>query len=535
MQDSTQSILTSAKRFFSGTMLSRISGMLRDMAMAYAFGTQEAVAAFLVAFRLSHLLRRLFGEGALQSAFIPHFESIRSQDSQQAYRFFCSLSLWLSLGLILIILFSMGAVGSAWMFVGFSAGNAEIAFLSLLLMPSLLFICLFGLNASLLQCERNYFISGVAPVAFNVIWIIGVLSLRNESPSDAMPLLALWVIVACLCQWLMTVPQTIAILKKREVSLSSTLFSQFSLIKKFCKPLFLGIIGVAATQVNNALDAIFARYADQEGPAFLWYALRIQQLPLALFGIAIAGALLPPLTRALSNQDQEKYHSFLQFAFKRTIALMLPITVGLFVMGDTCVAFLYGRGDFDAHSIIGTSSCLWGYSLGLIPMALVLIIAPAFYAKKDTLTPALISLTAVLLNIALNALFIFTFHLGAVSVAIATSISAWVNLIFLLFFLPERKEIFSRGVIREGLKMVAACFMASLTVMMVESGSGFIPFQIMQGGAIQFAQGFQELLMKLSLQGIVFCASLFIFGWLFRSEELLSFISYRRKYSIGKG
>lgn len=444
MTDSTHSIMQSAKRFFSGTMLSRVAGMLRDMMMAYVFGTQSAIAAFLVAFRLSHSMRRLFGEGALQSAFIPQFELLRKDNPQRASQFFRDLTLFLSIGLTAIITAVMIALAGFWAWGNFSAGNQEILFLTLLLMPSLLFICLFGLNASLLQCEKSYFTPGVAPVAFNVIWIAGVLSLWRFAPTEAMPYLAAWVILACICQWLITVPRTWSILKKYGVTSSwRRLFSSTQDIKTFCKPLFLGIVGVAATQVNNALDAIFARYADAEGPAFLWYALRIQQLPLALFGVALSGALLPPLTRALKNDDLVKYREFLAFAVHRTIGFMLPITAALLVMGSACIQFLYGHGDFQQHSIAGTVQCLWGYALGLIPMTLILVLAPAFYARSQPRIPAYCSVAAVVLNVILNAYFVFFCDLGAASIALATSISAWMNVALLAYALPDFSLIFT--------------------------------------------------------------------------------------------
>ena len=139
--DSTRSIFHSATRFFSGTMLSRISGMARDMTLAYAFGTGSSVAALLVAFRLAHLLRRLLGEGAMQTALIPHFEELRKDSPKKAALFFCDLTLSLTYLLILIIVLTMGVLGALLFFDVLDAGNKEIGWLTFLMMPSLLFIC----------------------------------------------------------------------------------------------------------------------------------------------------------------------------------------------------------------------------------------------------------------------------------------------------------------------------------------------------------------------------------------------------------
>ena len=282
-------------------MLSRITGMLRDMALAFAFGTQGSLAAFLTAFRLSHLLRRILGEGALQTAFIPHFEEIRQHNPEQAFRFFRDLAASLAFLLSLIILVVMAILGSLLWQGNLTEGNREITFLTLLIMPSLLFICLYGTNASLLQCEKSYFTSSVAPVAFNGVWILAVGCLSHTAAASAMPWLAGAITLACLGQWLVTVPKTWAIVRKLGMnSLWSSIQFFSPNVRRLGKPLLLGVVGVAASQVNNALDAIFARYADLEGPAFLWYSIRVQQLPLALFGIAISGALLP-LWRAPSK------------------------------------------------------------------------------------------------------------------------------------------------------------------------------------------------------------------------------------------
>lgn len=429
MQDTTQTIFHSAKRFFSGTMLSRISGMLRDMSMAAAFGADASVAAFLMAFRFAHLLRRLLGEGAMQSAFIPHFEGLRKDSSQRATQFFQDLSKSLTFVLAAVIGMAMVVLGFVLQWGNLSEDSLETVKLTMLMMPSLLFICLFGINASLLQCGQSYFVPSVAPVAFNVAWIIGVITLWQLSlPTyEAMTYLSGIVILACLFQWGMTIPMVRKIQGEKSKGILFT-----SDVRKIIRPLCLGILGVAATQINNALDMLFARYAESEGPALLWYAIRLEQLPLALFGIAISGALLPPLTRAIKNHDEVKFREFYDFAMRKTVLLMLPITISLFLGGMYFVRLIYGYGEFNEQAVVGTTYCLWGYAIGLLPMTFVLIQAPAFYARGDYRTPAFVAIVAMLVNVGLNAVFIFGLHWGAASVAIATSISAFVNS-FLLY------------------------------------------------------------------------------------------------------
>ena len=414
MNEKFSSIIRSALRFLSGTSLSRVSGFTRDITMAACFGATPSVAAFLVAFRLAHLLRRVFGEGAMQTAFVPIYEKFRGESPVRADKFFLDLKGSLFFALVGLVLFAM--LGIHLLFDG------EIASLSVLLLPSLPFICLFGLNASLLQCHNHYFVPGVAPVAFNLIWIAGTLYLKDVPEAQAMRSLAYFVIIACIAQWAMTLPQIIPTWKAR---VKIVLFSQD--VRSLLAPLSLAIVGVAASQINNALDAFFARYASLEGPAYLWYAIRLQQLPVALIGVALSGALLPPLSRAIHAGKLELFGSLIKKALVVVSVLMLLVTLVLVFGADPLIRIVYGHGGFSAEAVKETALCLAGYALGLIPLAWVLILSPACNAQGRYREPAIASTVSMVANIALNGIFIFGFGWGAVSIAVATSLSSFLN------------------------------------------------------------------------------------------------------------
>lgn len=497
MKDTTRSIFRSAQHFFSGTAISRVTGLLRDVTMAFAFGTHAAVAAFMVAFRLSHLLRRMLGEGCLQVVFVPHFEEIRHKDPDKAYRFFRSLSLGLVLLLVGIVTLSMGAIAAILSFYELSEGNREILQLTFLMLPSLFFICLFGLNASLLQCERSYFIPSVAPTAFNLVWAAGAWLLRGTPPAEAMPWLAGATVIACTFQWLFTLPQTAKVWTGFDWD--------FSAVKKLGVPFLLGLIGVTATQVNSAMDALFARYADAGGPALLWYAIRIQQLPLALFGIALSGALLPPLSRAIKAQDFPKFRTFLAFALERTLQLLTPLAAGMILFGAMGVHLLYGRGSFTLADTINTTQCLWGYAFGLLPTALVLIFAPAFYAQGNYRTPVYASLLSVGINLFLNTLFIRTMGYGPASVAYATSISAISNALFLGYSLSRQMGGIAISPWATGLATLAASCVA-LTIEYLLTGT-LSSLALLQGKEPSLASTLPQQLLTLGLPGMAFLAT----------------------------
>jgi putative peptidoglycan lipid II flippase len=536
MQDSTSSILGSAKRFFSGTMLSRITGMFRDMAMAFAFGTQADIAAFLTAFRLSHLLRRILGEGALQTAFIPHFEELRHKSPDQACRFFRDLTAALTFLLSCIIIITMLGLGGLLWKGNLNQSNYEITLLALIMMPSLLFICLYGMNASILQCEKNYFTPSAAPVAFNAVWIVAIACLARMPSAKAMPWLAGAIIIACFGQWIITVPKTLSILRKYGMSNWRSSIKLYSPdVKRLGKPLLLGIIGVAAAQINNALDTIFARYADAEGPALLWYSIRVQQLPLALFGIAISGALLPPLSRAIKSNDLPMYRHFLEFALCRSTALMLPITLAFLVLGDSCINLIYGRGDFTGASTIGTTQCLWAYGLGLVPMTLVLILAPAFYAMSNYTIPSSASVIAMVLNISLNAVFVAQFGLGAASVAAATSLSALLNMAILGVALRNQIGNFISKTLGVSLcKTVIISVAAAAAVIIFDDTvyEGNNALLMLQGKPPALPHHFATQLIRFGMQSLVFSVTLLGTAFVFKAKDLLDLLLPFRKALI---
>lgn len=394
--------------------------------MAAAFGTSATVAAFWMAFRFAHLLRRIFGEGALHSAFVPHFEELKREDPQKAARFFYDLSMSVMMLLLFIVIGVELIFGGCLIWGNLSAGNQEVVTLTALLLPSIIFIALYALNISVLNCEKSFFLPSVAPFFLNLVWIIAICMLWKKPAYDAMHSLAMLLVFAFLLQWVVTLPRVFKLLAVSSVEKMP--------IFPIIRPFLLAILGVTATQVNSALDSIFARIADPEGPALLWYALRLQQLPLALFGIGMAGALLPPITRAIQTGEDETAKHFFRYAISKIVKFMLPITVAIFALGLPAVNLVYHHGKFTHAASIATTHCLWAYGAGLVPMSLVLVFATTFYARKNYMTPMLISVGTVALNISLNALFVFVFKMGVVSIAVATSIAATANALLLFKF-----------------------------------------------------------------------------------------------------
>lgn len=474
----------SARSFFAGTAISRVSGFLREIALAACFGSSPDIAAFMVSYRFANLFRRLLGEGNLQAGFVPHFTALKEEGG----RFFRDVTF--SMGIVLIVVVAL-LEGILWGCLSVVPSDwTQIIELTMLMVPGLFFVCLYSLNSSLLQCQKKYFIPAVAPVVFNCIWIAAVLFLPGVR------WLALAVTAAFAGQWLMTAFAGRRLLSYQEW-LKPKLFS-FA-FRSLLKPLALGILGIGAVQFNSAFDAIFARLTDVRGPSFLWFAIRIQQLPFALFGIALSGALLPPLSR---SEDPEHRKTLLRAALKHCATLMIACTFGIFALGRPGINLLFGHGRFTLADVEETTRCLWGYGLGLIPSAFVLLLAARFYVERRYRMPTLASLVSVGANIGLNAFFVFGLNLGVVSIAIATSLSAFLNAMLL------SRDIFEPSFWRFFVKMSLACAIPAAIVLVIQTHmtlSRDLIAQLLQfgvlsaaylGGLIALAWGFGILQWK---------------------------------------
>ena len=378
----------------------------------------------MVAFRFSNLLRRLLGEGALQAAFIPLFEKFKKNDPAQAAKFFHNLFFLIAAVLICLVLIVEGFL----FIIPWPPDQVEVIRLTAWMFPGILFICLYGVSTALLQCEDAFFISGAAPALFNLVWIGALFFLQDLPVAQAMTSLCQVVVFAYFAQWLVTVPRMIA-LTKGVWFCKPDLFS--SDIKALLRVMGFSVISVGAVQLNAFFDALFARAASLEGPAWLWYAIRLEQLPMALFGIAISQALLPRLSRAIKGGEEQKAARLFTLAKNWLEAFLVPSTFVIFALGFSVVGLVYGRGEFSMEDQIQTSRCLYAYAFSLVPSAFCVIFSSLYWAKDDYKTPMMMSLLSVGVNIFLNSVFVYVLGLGAVSVAIATSASAWLNALLL--------------------------------------------------------------------------------------------------------
>lgn len=425
-----------------GTLISRCSGLVRELCTAFCFGTDPAIAAFFIAFRLTNFFRHFIAESSLSVGFIPHFETLRSQSEKEAIAFFLDLVATILVSFLVLLLFC-GAF-----FLGFNSLNPNslqensILNMTLIMLPSLGMLALYSLFMSLLNCFHRYFFSALAPIPFNLLFIITLFVTRSFPREQAAFLLCVAVAIGYALQWAVLIPSTY---KHMRPYLTRGLLKDIRLISHPVKALLgswsLTLIGVGATQVNGLCDMAIARFVSLEGPAYLTYAIRISQAPLALFGLTITAALMPTLSRAIAQKKHEESSHLFLVAFSSTLTLLIPCSLWLTLSAPAIIQMLYGYQQFSLAALQETSLCLSAYSIGLAPSGIVLFLAGAFYAKKNYLIPTQASLFSIALNLLGNLLFVALLGLGTVSVALATSLAACGNTLFLLYALKKENSL----------------------------------------------------------------------------------------------
>lgn len=431
---SLDSIKKYSLHFFSGTMLSRISGYIRDVVMASSFGADPFISLFLVGFRTSNLWRRLFGEGALQSILIASYEKERQESLKefndermlfalrQDYHKTWALSLMAFITLVVLFMSFIQYISSA---SGFLELNIQLILsYTVLMMPGLWFICMSALNDAFLKTQNRFLIGSCAPVAFNVIWALLCYFFTGLPGYQAALYMSLGVCLAYAFQWVVTyIGMKQNLYKTKD---TGTLWSPK--VRNLVKPMLQGMVGVGATQINGLTDAFFALAADPAGPTYLWFAIRIEQAPLALIGLAISSAGLPLLARALERKDHQEAIEIFRFSFERMLSYMMPVCSAMMCLAFWGVRLALERGDFHAYDSSITALCLWGYSLGLMGQGILFLVQNLSFTVGLYPLVTRSSIYAVIFNILGNSFCVGVLNLGAPAIAFTTTLATFVQL-----------------------------------------------------------------------------------------------------------
>jgi putative peptidoglycan lipid II flippase len=437
------------------TLISRITGFLRDVLMANAMGASFLSDAFFVAFKLPNFFRRLFAEGAFNAAFVPSFAAILTSEGRQEARQFASEVLSVLL-VVLLVLNAVFIVFMPWITPLFAPGFTDdpeklhlTVVLSQICFPYILFISLVSLLGGILNSINKFAAPAANPILLNLCMIAGLLYLTDytETPAHAQ---AIAVFIAGIVQlgWL------IAICRRHDM-LPSLLVPRMT--KRLRSMLILmapAALGSGVQQVNLLVDVIIAS-SIPEAISYLYYADRITELPIGMIGVAVGTALLPMLSKQIREGALDKVHHTMNRGLEITMLFGLPAMVACLVIATPMINVLYLHGAFTAADATATAHALMAFAVGLPAFLAVKVLAPGFFANHDTKTPFRIAVVCVVINLVLNLILIHPFkHVG---MAMATSAASWVNVLWMAKLLHQRNIfVMDRNLKIRSAKMLAA-------------------------------------------------------------------------------
>jgi len=421
----------------SATFLSRILGLVREQVFAYLFGAGFATDAFIAAFRIPNLLRDLFAEGALSSAFIPVFtDHLTNQGKQKAWEL---ANLVLNLLLItLCVIVVLGIVFSPYIVqliapgFGKDLGKQELtAHLSRIMFPFLLLIALAALAMGILNTFRRFGVPALAPTMFNLGMIAGGLFL---SPYFDPPIIgmALGVLLGGLGQLAIQLP----LLRKIGFKYRFKINLRHPGVKRILLLMAPATLGLASTQVNIFINTLIASLLPQGSVSYLNYSFRLMQFPIGVFGVAVATVTFPIISAYAAKKEMGELLTTFTSSLKLVFFLTIPSAIFLAVASQPVISVLFQHGRFTFLDTVATSQALIFYCIGLFAYSSVRLTASTFYSMGDTKTPVKTSAVAVGVNIILNLLLMGP--LGFRGLALAASVAAMTNLFLLLKMLDKR-------------------------------------------------------------------------------------------------
>lgn len=420
------------------TFISRMTGFLRDALIAGILGVNGLTDAFFVAFKLPNFFRRFFAEGAFNAAFVPLFSGILVSSGPTAARLYgervFALLLFGLMGFVLIFEHFMPFI--VYIFApGFDATPAQLDLavdLSRITFPYILFISLASLFSGILNSMGKFAAPAAAPVILNLTMIGALILIFFECVSPGRGL-AWAVFYAGILQlgWLWISCH----FEGMGVRLSLPQLTPE--MKTLLQVGFPGAISAGVIQLNLFMDMIFASWLPTGAISYLFYADRLNQLPLGVIGIAISTALLPELSKHITADNHEEASYTQNRAIEFALAIALPAAVGLAILSGPLVALLFERGAFTAQDGQATGYTLSAFALGLPAYVLVKILQTQFFARQDTKTPMIVAIGAVALNFTLNCVLIGP--LSYIGLALATALSAWFNALLLGGLLFKKK------------------------------------------------------------------------------------------------
>ncbi|HVV49763.1 MAG TPA: murein biosynthesis integral membrane protein MurJ [Polyangia bacterium] len=498
----SERLASGARRVSALTMLSRLLGLAREQIFALTLGAGIYSDAFLAAFRIPNLLRDLFAEGALSTAFVPTYVATLRRDGRPAAqalanRVMSTLTIYLGAIALLGMLFPAPIVHLVA--AGFSPEKAALCErLVRIMMPFLPAISLAVVAMGQLNAEEKYTMPALASSVFNLVAIAGgaVVFAIGLPARTAVAVWAGCVLAGGAAQLLIQAPplwrsgfrpRLLPDLRLRDPG-----------TRRIATLMAPATLGVAAVQVNVVVNSTFASLISDGALSWLSYAFRLMQLPIGVFGVAVGTTALTHLSRDAARGDWDSLSVTLRRGLRMVLFLTVPSTVGLALLGLPIIRLIFQHGRFSPHATVETARALSGYAVGLCAYAAIKVMAPAFYAIGRTRVPVIGSVAAVAANLLWN---IFTFRsFGHVGLALGTSLAALVNFsVLAVAFHARVRALFTRELVTPLLKIAAASAVMGAVIWLVSSrtellhaggtrvfaAQAFLPIAV--GAAVYFA------------------------------------------------
>ncbi|EJI6690677.1 murein biosynthesis integral membrane protein MurJ [Vibrio parahaemolyticus] len=452
------------------TLISRVLGLVRDVVVANLMGAGASADVFFFANKIPNFLRRLFAEGAFSQAFVPVLTENHAQGDMDKTRELIARAAG-TLGVIVSIVTVLGVLGSGvvtalfgfgwfldWMHGGPAAEKFELASLMLkITFPYLWFITFVALSGAILNTLGKFAVSSFTPVFLNVMIILAAWFISPQMSQPEIGL-AIGVFLGGLVQFLFQIPFLI----KAGVMVKPKWGWRDPGVVKIRTLMIPALFGVSVSQINLLFDTFIASFLQTGSISWLYYSDRLLEFPLGLFGIAIATVILPALSRKHVDSQSEGFAHTMDWGVRMVTLLGIPAMLGLMALAKPMLMVLFMRGAFSPQDVHQASLSLLAYASGLLNFMLIKVLAPGYYSRQDTKTPVKYGIIAMVTNMVFNA--IFAYFYGYVGLAIATALSAFVNMALLyrglhiagVYQITKRTVFFIVRLVVAGAAMVAA-------------------------------------------------------------------------------
>ena len=471
------------------TALSRVAGFIRDVLMAAVLGAGPASDAFMVAFRLPNNFRAIFAEGAFSAAFLPRYAAAVAKDGKggaaPAARFANEVFAWQFVAQLVLLVLALVFMREI-IFVlapGFSDNPDQQALaveLSRVTFPYLFCIAIVTQLSAMLNAVEKFRAAAAAPIFLNLSMIV-FLSLAQVFPSPAHAV-AYGVLVAGALELAFIVWAA----SRTGLALRFGWPRWTAEIRDFISALGAALVGAGSVQIGLFVDTLIASFLPSGDLTSLYYADRINQLPMGVVGVAIGTVLLPEMSSRIARNDEKGASIAQNRAIVLGLLLTLPCIAAFFIIPETLMRALFVRGAFGVEAADQAAMALSAYGIGLPAFVLLRCVVPSFYARGDTATPVRATLASVIANIAMKFAFVMGLDLGVFGLAVATSLSAWINLGVLTYLARRRAVLVATPELKRGLVPVFAAAGAA--------GVGFFLGDALSQNFLGPAGGFHELI-----------------------------------------